>query len=165
LKNVNDAFVKYLQSDLPQAPVALMQFIYNNKITQSNIKFSVKGVKNTIHSNIALDIFFNKISQPDYKLPSALFESLAEDEQALFLEAPFSAAALAKLESYIYVHKENELYKDSEGYVYTIIQRSKNEVILEYADDKETIRFSVAYDDFILNQDSLIGALKEYEEI
>jgi len=141
LKNANDAFVKYLQSDIPQAPVALMQFIYNNKITQSNIEFSVKGVKSTIHSNIALDIFFHKISQPDYKLPSAL------------------------LENYIYVQKENELYKDSEGYVYTITQRSKNEVILEYADDKEIIRFSVACDDFILNQDSLIGALKEYEEI
>ena len=97
MKNANDAFVKYLQSDTPQAPVALMQFIYNNKITQSNIEFSVKGVKSTIHSNIALDIFFNKISQPDYKLPSALLESLAEDEQALFLEAPFSAAALENL--------------------------------------------------------------------
>ena len=165
MKNANDAFVKYLQSDISQAPVALMQYIYNNKITQGNIEFSMKGVKSTMHANIALDIFFDKISQPDYKLPSALFDGLEKDEQALFLEAPLSAAALEELKSYIYVQKENELYKDSEGYVYTITRRSKNEVILEYTDDEEIMQFIVDSDDFKLNQDSLIGTLKEHKKI
>ena len=58
------------------------------------------------------------------------------------------------------MEKENETYRDAEGYVYKIIQRSKKEVILESADEDESLQFTVKSDDFILNKDSLMGVMK-----
>ena len=154
-----------MKSKRSQTEAPLMQYIYNNESTNSSIRFTLEGVKGSIPSTIALDIFFDRITQPQYTLPPSLMQELKQDDFHLFIDAAESESALEALERCIYVKKENETYRDAEGYIYEIIQRSKNEVILEYADDKEIMQFIVDSDDFILNQDSLMGALKECEEI
>ena len=152
-----------LKSKRLQTEAPLMQYIYNNESTNSSIRFTLEGVKGSIPSTIALDIFFDRVTQPQYSLPPSLMKELKQDDFHLFIDAAESESALEELEKYIYVDKENETYRDTEGYIYEIIQRSKKEVILECADDGESVRFVVNSDDFLLNQDSLMGALK-YED-
>jgi len=153
-----------LKSKRPQTEAPLMQYIYNNESTNSSIRFTLEGVKGNIPSTIALDIFFDRITQPQYTLPPSLMGELKQDDFHLIIDAAENRDALEQLERYIYVKKENETYRDAEGYIYDIVQRSKKEVILESADDGESVRFVVDSDDFILNQDSLMGALK-YEDV
>jgi len=163
-KSTIEDFMADLQSKRPQTEVALMQYIYNNESTNSSIRFTLEGVKGSIPSTIALDIFFDRITNPKYTLPPSLMQELKQDDFHLFRDAVENESALEELEKYIYVDKENENYRDVEGYIYDIVQRSKKEVILECADDGEIVRFIVDSDDFILNQDSLMGALK-YEDV
>jgi len=152
-----------LTSKRPETEAPFMQYIYNNESTNSFIRFTLDGVKGSIPSTIALDIFFDRITQPQYSLPPSLMQELKQDDFYLFVDAAENVHALEKLERCIYVKKENETYRDVEGYIYDIVQRSKKEVILECADDGESVRFVVDSDDFLLNQDSLMGALK-YED-
>ena len=149
-----------MKSNRSQIEAPLMQYIYNNESTNSSIRFTLEGVKGSIPSTIALDIFFDRITQPQYTLPPSLMGELKQDDFHLFIDAAENAHALEKLERCIYVKKEHETYRDVEGYIYEIIQKSKKEVILECTDDEESVRFIVDSDDFILNQDSLMGALK-----
>jgi len=142
---------------------ALMQYVYNNESTNSFIKFTLDDVRGSIPSTIALDIFFDRITNPKYTLPSSLMQELKQDDFHLLIDAAENTHALEELERCIYVEKENETYRDAEGYIYEIIQRSKKEVILESVDKDEVVRFVVNSDDFILNQDSLMGDLK-YED-
>ncbi len=160
MKNTNDEFIADLQSQKSQMQVPLMTYIYDNISTNSYIEFTLDGIKETIPSTIALDIFFDRNTNPKQTLPPFLMGELKQDDFHLFIDAAESAHALEKLERYIYVKKENETYRDAEGYVYKIIQRSKKEVILECADADETVQFIVKSDDFRLNQDSLMGAIK-----
>ena len=163
MTNTNKEFIKDQQSQIPQTQVALMQYIYNNESTNSSIRFTLDGVKENTSSTIALDIFFDRITNPKYTLPPSLMGELKQDDFQLFIDAAESESVLEELERYIYVKKENETYRDAEGYIYDIVQRSKKEVILESADDGESVRFVVSSDDFILNQDSLMGDIK-YED-
>jgi len=158
-------FMENLKSKRPETEVPLMQYIYNNESTNSSIRFTLEGVKGSIPSTIALDIFFDRITQSQYTLPSSLMQELKEDDFYLFRDAVENSSTLEELEKYIYVEKKNEAYKDAEGYIYDIVQRSKKEVILECTDEYETVRFVVSSDDFILNQDSLMGALKYEDEL
>ncbi len=160
MKNTNEEFIADMKSKRPQTEAPLMQYIYNNESTNSSIRFTLEGVKGSIPSTIALDIFFDRIINPKYTLPPSLMQELKQDDFHLIIDAAENKHALEQLERYIYVKKENETYRDIEGYIYEIIQRSKKEVILESADDGESVRFIVESDDFILSQDSLMGALK-----
>ncbi|MBA1433566.1 MAG: hypothetical protein FAF04_08265 [Epsilonproteobacteria bacterium] len=162
-KRTIEDFMAGLKSKRPQTEAPPMQYIYDNISTNNYIEFTLEGVKGSIPSTIALDIFFDRITNPKYTLPPSLMQELKQDDFQLFIDAAESESALEELERYIYVKKENETYRDTEGYIYDIVQRSKKEVILESADDGESVRFVVSSDDFILNQDSLIGALK-YED-
>ena len=159
----NKEFIKDQQSQIPQTQVVPMRFIYDNISTNNYIEFTLEGVKGSIPSTIALDIFFDRITNPKYTLPPSLMQELKQDDFHLIIDAAESESALEELERYIYVKKENETYRDAEGYIYDIVQRSKKEVVLESADDVESVRFVVSSDDFILNQDSLMGAFK-YED-
>ena len=159
-KRLIEDFMENLKSKRPQTDAPLMQYIYNNESTNSSIRFTLDGVKESIPSTIALDIFFDRITQSKYTLPQSLMKELKQDDFHLIIDAAESESVLEQLERYIYVKKENETYRDVEGYIYDIVQRSKKEVILESADDGENVRFVVDSDDFILNQDSLMGALK-----
>jgi len=152
-----------LKSQRPQTDASLMQYIYNNESTNSSIRFTLDGVKGIIPSTIALDIFFDRITNPKHTLPSSLMQELKQDDFHLIIDAAENTHALEELERCIYVKKKNEIYRDAEGYIYEIIQRSKKEVILESADDRESVMFVVNSDDFIFNQDSLMGDLK-YED-
>jgi hypothetical protein len=158
LKYENEAFA--ITDTQSQTKVPLMRYIYENISTDNSIEFTLEGVKTNIPSTIALDIFFDRVLKSHYTLPPALMGELKQDDFHLFLDALNNSSALARLEQCIYVYKENETHRDTEGYIYKIIKRSKNEVILEYTDADETVRFVVSSDDFILNQDSLRGALK-----
>ena len=160
MKNANEEFIRDLQSQTPQTQVSLMMYIYDNISTNSYIEFTLEGVKESVPSTIALDIFFERITNPRQTLPASLMEWLKQDDFHLLIDAAENRHALEELERYIYVKKKNETYRDAEGYIYKIIQRSKKEVILESADDGESVRFIVESDDFILNQDSLMGAIK-----
>jgi len=162
-KRTIEEFMADMKSKRPQTEAPLMQYIYNNESTNSSIRFTLEGVKGSIPSMIALDIFFDRIINPKYTLPPSLMQELKQDDFHLFIDAAENKHALEQLERCIYVKKENETYRDTEGYIYEIIQRSKKEVILECADDGESVRFVVNSDDFLLNQDSLMGALK-YED-
>jgi len=159
----NKEFIKDLQSQTPQTQVTPMKYIYDNISTNNYIEFTLDGVKESTPSTIALDIFFDRITNPKYTLPPSLMGEFKQDNFHLIIDAAESESALEELERYIYVKKENETYRDLEGYIYDIVQRSKKEVILESADEGESVRFVVSSNDFILNQDSLMGALK-YED-
>ena len=152
-----------MKSKKPKMQIVPMQYIYDNISTNNYIEFTLEGVKGSIPATIALDIFFDRIINPKYTLPPSLMQELKQDDFHLIIDAAESESALEQLERYIYVKKENETYRDVEGYMYDIVQRSKKEVILECADDGESVRFVVDSDDFILNQDSLMGAIK-YED-
>jgi len=160
LKNANEEFIRDLQSQTSQTQVPLMTYIYDNISTNSYVEFTLEGVKETIPSTIALDIFFDKVTNPKQTLSPSLMKWLKQDDFHLLIDATENAHALEELERCIYVKKENETYRDAEGYVYKIIQRSKKEVILECADVDETVQFIVKNDAFRLNQDSLMGAIK-----
>jgi len=160
LKNVNEEFIRDLQSQTPQTQLPLMTYIYDNISTNSYVEFTLEGVKETIPSSIALDIFFDRITNPKQTLPLSLMEWLKQDDFHLLIDAAEYPHALEELERCIYVKKKNETYRDAEGYIYEIIQRSKKEVILESADNGESVRFIVDSNDFILNQDSLMGAIQ-----
>ena len=160
MKNANDEFIRDLQSQTPQTQVSLMMYIYDNISTNSYIEFILEGVKESVPSTIALDIFFERITNPRQTLPASLMEWLKQDDFHLLIDAAENRHALEELERCIYVKKKNETYRDAEGYIYKIIQRSKKEVILESADEGESVRFVVDSDDFILNKDSLMGAIK-----
>ncbi|MFK5937979.1 MAG: hypothetical protein QM497_06220 [Sulfurimonas sp.] len=162
-KRTIEEFMADMKSKKSQTDAPLMQYIYNNESTNSSIRFTLEGVKGSIPSTIALDIFFDRITNPKYTLPPSLMQELKQDDFHLIIDAAENKHALEQLERYIYVKKEDETYRDTEGYIYEIIQRSKKEVILECADDGESVRFVVNSDDFLLNQDSLMGALK-YED-
>jgi len=160
LKNTNEEFIRDLQSQTPQMQVPLMTYIYDNIFTNSYVEFTLESVKETVPSTIALDIFFERITNPKQTLPPSLMEWLKQDDLHLLIDAAEYSHALEELERCIYVKKKNETYRDAEGYIYEIIKRSKREVILESADDGESVRFVVDSDDFILNKDSLMGAIK-----
>jgi len=162
-KRTIEDFMVGLQSQKSQIESPLMQYIYKNECTNSTINFTLDGVRGSIPSTIALDIFFDRITKPKYTLPSSLMQELKQDDFHLIRDAAENAHVLEELERCIYVKKKNETYRDAEGYIYEIIQRSKKEVILESADENDTVRFVVSSDDFILNQDSLMGDLK-YED-
>ena len=136
-----------------------MQYIYDNKVTQSYIVFEVEGVRSSMHPNIALDIFLHKITKEDYLLPQSLLNNLKKSDLNLFAQAPHSTVALEKLEESLYVQCEQEIYTDSDGYQYEITARSKGEVILEYSYAQEAITFIVASEDFLCNEDSLYGSM------
>jgi len=160
LKNATEEFIRDLELQTPQTQVPLMTYLYDNFSTNSYFEFTLEGVKETIPSTIALDIFFDRITNPKKTLPPSLMEWLKQDDFHLLIDAAEYPHALEELERCIYVKKENETYRDAEGYVYKIIKRSKKEVILESADADETVQFIVKSDDFRLNQDSLMGAIK-----
>ncbi len=160
MKNVTEEFIRDLEVHPPQTQVPLMTYIYDNISTNSYFEFTLDGVKETIPSSIALDIFFKRITNPKETLPPSLIKWLKQDDFYLVRDAAENRHALEELERYIYVKKENETYRDAEGYIYEIIKRSKKEVILECADADEIVQFIVKSDDFTLNQDSLMGAIK-----
>ena len=160
MKNTNDEFIADLQVQREYIQVPPIKYIYDNISTNSYVEFTLESVKETIPSTIALDIFFDRITNPKQTLPPSLMEWLKQDDFHLLIDAAEYPHALEELERYIYIKKENETYRDAEGYVYKIIKRSKKEVILESADADETVQFIVKSDDFRLNQDSLMGAIK-----
>ena len=160
MKNANEEFIRDLQSQTPQTQVPLMTYIYDNISTNSYVAFTLEGVQESVPSTIALDIFFDRITNPKQTLPASLMEWLKQDDFQLLIDAAENRHALEELERYIYVKKKHETYRDAEGYIYEIIQRSKKELILESADDGESVRFIVDSNDFILNKDSLMGAMK-----
>ncbi len=154
---LNDSVEEEMQFKKQERP---MQYIYDNKATHSYIVFEVEGVMSSMHPNIALDVFFHKMTKEDYLLPESLLTKLTKSDLDLFTQALHSSVALEQLEAFIYVRREQERYIDSDGYEYEIAVRSKEEVILEYGDMHEAITFIVDNEDFICNQEPLQESMK-----
>ena len=117
-----------------------------------------------MHANIAIDVFLHKVSKKDYVLPHSLLRELKDEDLSLFLQAPFSSKILEELEEYIYVHKEEESYHDMYGFSYDIIERSKKEVILEYADANSYTTLVVKGENFASNPQSLQGIVEDFSQ-
>ena len=133
-----------------------MKYIYDNIYTDSYVEFTLDEVNENMNSNIALDIFFERVTNPKQTLPASLMELIKERDFNLLIDAAEYASALEELERYIYVAKKDETCRDAKGMIYKIIRRSKKEVILESAD--ATVQFMVKIDDVTLNNESLMEA-------
>lgn len=168
MNNIQNKTEKFMDSVKQNAihigEIPLMQYIYKNNNTKSYIDFEVEGVKNTMPPNLAIEVFLHKVSKEDYTLPDSLLKELKDEDLDLFLQAPFNDEILKALEEYIYVHKEQESYTDAYGFEYEIIERSKKEVVLEYADAHSCTMIVVDGEDFLLDPRSLQGIVKDYSQ-
>ncbi len=165
MQNETEKFIDFLKQNAIQiGEIAPMQYIYKNHNTKSYIDFEVEGVKNTIPPNLAIEVFLHKVSKEDYALPSSLLRELKDEDLNLFLQAPFSDEILEELEEYIYVHKEQESYTDEYGFEYEVIERSKKEVVLEYADAHSCTTIVVDGEEFLFDPRSLQGIIKDYSQ-
>ena len=163
--NEIEEFKNTLEQNIMQADtIQLMQYMYKNNNTKSYIDFEVEGVKNTMPPNLAIEEFLHKVSKEDYSLPPSLLSELKDEDLDIFLQAPFNKTILLELEEYIYVHKEEELYVDKYGFEYEIIERSKKEVVLEYANAQSYTTIVVDGEDFLLDPRSLQGIVKDYSQ-
>lgn len=165
MQNATEEFINSLNQNAIQIDeIPLMQYIYKNQNTKSYIDFEVEGVKNTISPNLAIEMFLHKVSKKDYVLPHSLLRELKDEDLDLFLQAPFRDEVLVELEEYIYVHKEQESYIDEYGFKYEVVERSKKEVILEYADAHSCTTIVVDGEEFLFDPRSLQGIIKDYSQ-
>lgn len=165
MRNATEKFLNSLiQDEIPTENAPLMQFIYKNHATKSYIDFEVEGVKNTMPPNLAIEVFLHKISKEDYVLPQSLLRELKDEDIDLFLQAPFDNKILEEMEKYIYVHKDQELYTDMYGFEYEVIERSKSEVVLEYADAHSCTTIVVDGEDFLYDPRHLQGIIRDFTQ-
>ena len=165
MQNATEEFINSLNQNAIQIDeIPLMQYIYKNHNTKSYIDFEVEGVKNTISPNLAIEMFLHKVSKKAYVLPHSLLRELKDEDLDLFLQAPFRDEVLAELEEYIYVHKEQESYIDEYGFKYEVVERSKKEVVLEYADAHSCTTIVVDGEEFLFDPRSLQGIIKDYSQ-
>lgn len=165
IQNATEEFINSLkQSAIQMEEIPLMQYIYKNNNTKSYIDFEVEGVKNNMPPNLAIEVFLHKVSKEDYTLPSSLLRELKDEDLDLFLQAPFNDKILEELEEYIYVHKEHESYTDEYGFEYDVIERSKKEVVLEYADAHSCTTIVVDGEEFLFDPRTLRGIVKDYSQ-
>lgn len=165
MQNAIEEFANSLKKNAIQIDeIPLMQYIYKNNNTKSYIDFEVEGVKNNMPPNLAIELFLHKISKEDYTLPSSLLMELKDEDLNLFLQAPFNDEILEELEEYIYVYKEQESYIDKYGFEYEVIERSKKEVVLEYADAHSYTTIVVDGEEFLFDSRSLQGIIKDYSQ-
>ena len=163
MQDATETFIDMLQEDNHSADKERpMRYIYTNEATRSYIEFEVEGIKSSMHPNIALDVFFHKLTEKEYQLPPSLLKSLKESDLDLILEAQTSSEALEELEKFIYVQSSQNRYTDEEGVVWEISSRSKREVNLEhYVGDGEYILCTLSSDDFITTQGLAYGSMGE----
>ena len=160
MQDTTEIFLDSLQED--REPEPLMPYIYNNPATKSYIVFEIENIKRNQHPNIALDVFFNKLTTQKHGLPHSLFMQLKEKDLNLFSEAIKSDAALEKLEEFIYVRSSQNRYTDEDGITWEVISRSKREVNLEqYVGEGEYIVSTMSSDDFISSQSLPYGSMGE----
>lgn len=165
MQNATEEFLSSLaQDNIQTEKIPLMQFIYKNNTTKSYVDFEVEGVKNTMPPNLAIEVFLHKISNKDYVLPQSLLRELKDEDIDLFLQAPFNNEILEEIEEYIYVHKDQESYTDMYGFEYEVIERSKREVVLEYADAHSCTTIVVDGEDFLYVPRHLQGIVKDFTQ-